>query len=317
MQRRLFGSRSAEVAEAIPAVASAVSRQGRFHEEEVLLREALAIRLALPAPQPRIPDIRNALGVSLARQRRYQEADAAYRAALEEYRRLDAKTAPDFSYVLNNLALNLTSQGQWSDAEALYRESLATGRRVYGDGHPVVAIALYNIGSLQRRQGRLAEAEATHREALAILLRAFGPEHSNVAMSRHALALVLRDAGRLREAEPLVREALAVLRKSGHGSRSTCMLTLGRLLLSTGRAAEAEGPVREALALRVAGDGEASAGADEARLGLGLWHLAKGRDDEALRLLVPALERLRGATEPDPSLLAEAEAARARLHSGR
>ena len=317
MQRRMFGARSAEAAEAVGAVTTAVSLQGRYAESEALLREALAIRASLPPPQPEIPDIWNALGISLAKQRRNEEAEDAYRAALREYRGIDPAGHSDVSHVLNNLAVSLVNRGQLAEAEPLHRESLAMRRRVYGPDHPLVALALYNLGNLQRRQGRVTDAVATHREALAMRLRAFGTDHSNVAMSRHSLGLALRDGGQPREAEPLMREALAALRKTGHWSRSACALSLGRLLLATGRTDEAEGLLREALALRSAKEGETSAAADEARLALGLWSVAKGRDDEARDLMAPALERLRGTTDVEHPLVAEAGEALSRLRAAR
>jgi tetratricopeptide (TPR) repeat protein/predicted Ser/Thr protein kinase len=307
MQRRLFGDRSAEVAEAIAPVDTVISLQGRFAESEAMLRKALAIRLALPPPQDVAP-VWNALGISLAKQRKHDEADTAYRAALQEYRRTDPN-GPREASVLNNLAIGLVARGQLAEAETLHRQSLAIRRRVYGPEHTLVALSLYNLGSLQRRQGRTAEAIATHREALALRRKAFPPGHSNIAMSLNALAQALRDEGQLREAETLLRQAIVDLRRAGHWSQSTCALNLARLLVATGRAGEAEPLLREALALRIAKDGETSAAADEARLALGIWHAAQGQHQQAREWITPALQRLRGAADAETQLLAEAEAA--------
>jgi serine/threonine-protein kinase len=313
MRRRLFDAHRPEVAEGLEALSVAISLQGRFVEAETVLREALAIRQRLPGQDAKLAETWNDLGVQLAKQRRHVEAEAAYRTGIAIERRVYPPDHPNIAAGLGNLAVTLQQRGRFDEAEALYRETLEARRRVFGSEHPLVGNVLFNIASLQRRRGRTAEAVATHREALAIRRKAFGEKSSQVALSWHGLASALRDAGRPAEAEPLYREAITVFRATGHWAHGVCALNLGRLLVAAGQLDEGERLLNEALAVSVAREGDASVTADEARLGLGLCRAAQRRPAEARQMLEPTLARLRGRADPEPGLVAEAEAALARL----
>ena len=317
MSRRLFGARSAEAVDSLDTLSTALLLQGRYAESEAVVREALEIDLALPGPHDRLGDIQNGLGVVLAKQRKHEAAEAAYRAALAEYRKRLPPGHPDFAFILNNLAVTLANQERLAEAEPLHREALQTRRRIFGDEHPLVANSLHNLGGLQRRMGKLPESIASHREALAIRRKAYGPRHSNVALSLHGLGSALRDAGQPAEAEALYRQALPLFRETRHWGHSACALDLGLLLVQARRPGPAEAVLQEALDLRIAKDGPQSPAADEARLGLGLCRAAQGRRDEARDLIGPALANLRRAEGSETRLLAEGEAVLAQLQAAR
>ncbi len=314
MRQRLAGTPGVEVAHGLERVAIAISLQGRYAEAERLLRDALAIRQGLSGAQDSaIGEIWNHLGVQLGRQWRHEEAETAHRTALAIKRRVYPPDHPAIGTSLNSLAGALGNLGRYEEAEALFRETLQTRRRVFGDEHPLVANVIHNIGEIQRRRGQPDEAAVSHREALAIRRKVFGARQGTVAMSLHSLAWAMRDGGHVAEAEALFREALPMFREARHWGVGMCALSLGHLLVSAGRPAEAEPLLSEALAIRVASDGDASAAADEARLGLGLCRAAQGREDEARALLAPALERLRDKPEVEPRLIADAQTSLGRL----
>jgi eukaryotic-like serine/threonine-protein kinase len=319
IQRRLFPAVSEEVATSLASVADVVLRQGRYAEAESLYREALGIRLGVAGSQEaELAGLWNNLGVALDRQAKHAEAEATHRRALAVRRRLYEVDHPAVSESLNSLAVTLRRQGKLEEPERLYREALDIRLRVFGLEHPQVANVLNNLAEVQRRMGKFAEAEANHREALRIRRAVFGPRHSNLALSLHNVGCTLRDAGRTREAESLLREALALFRETlpaGHAHIAASAMALGRILVAAGRADQGEPLLVEALAIRSGPPGGTSMAAEEGRLALGLCRAAQGRTAEARQLLAAGVEKLGGAMDADPTLLAEARAALARLPS--
>ena len=90
------------------------------------------------------------LGVALRGENRTDEAERAYRRALE--------IAPGLASAQYNFGNLLSARGKWREAELLYRRALA------GESHNVDA--LYNLANAVRDQGRLDEAIALYRQAL-------------------------------------------------------------------------------------------------------------------------------------------------------
>ena len=159
------------------------------------------------------------LGVMLRAQRRYAEAEAAYRRALEldpslvpalgnlgnvllDQHRLEAaelvlteavSRAPDQPWLLRNLALSLLARGAADRAEAFLRQALAIA--------PQDAEVHETLGALLGQNGRPIEAEEHHRAALP------GLKERHRGLSNLAIALQVQ--GRHAEAEQCYREAMA------------------------------------------------------------------------------------------------------------
>jgi len=166
----------------------------------------------------------NNTGDAWSELRRWEEAAAAYRRALE--------SNPNFVSSHNNLGLALEALGRWQEAEKAYRDGLEAV-----PGHPTV---VRNLAQVLERQGRLEEAEqilagqtarapedwesalllarvqevrgagaAARRSLEALLARS-----PDVLPARLRLANLLRQAGELDLARAVVAEGLR--RAPGH-----------------------------------------------------------------------------------------------------
>jgi predicted O-linked N-acetylglucosamine transferase (SPINDLY family) len=170
------------------------------------------------------------LGVTLRTQRRYAEAEVAYRRALQlnpslvpalgnlgnvlldqnkpdeaEVVIADAlERAPDRPWLLRSLALSMMARGMPDRAETALRRALTAD--------PADADAHETLGALLGQNGRPIEAEAHHRAALP------GLKDRHRGLSN--LAIVLQMQGRHAEADQCYREALASRPDyaTGHGN---------------------------------------------------------------------------------------------------
>jgi len=136
--------------------------------------------------QPKHADIHNNLGNILKEQGRPEEAEAAYRRAIE--------LAPGHVEALNNLGVLLKSRGELEEALAWFEAAL---RQV--PSHPG---AQRNLVATLTRLGRLDEAVEAARRAVDL-----GPDQSEAFRN---LSDVLRRAGRLDDAVQVVRQWLSM-----------------------------------------------------------------------------------------------------------
>lgn len=193
---------------------------------------------ALPAEALR------SLGAEHLQQGRLDEAEAAYREALE--------LEPDFAEAHFKLGNILFAMDRLDAAEACYRRAVELD--------PDYVKALYNLGNTLRQTGRLDEAEHCYRRVAAI-----DPHYTN---AHNNLGVLLMDQGRHAEAEDVYRQLLSVAPDD-----AVALGNLGLCQLAQGRLAEAEASLRQALALQPANP--------EARNNLGVALKQQGRMTEA------------------------------------
>ncbi len=150
--------------------------QGARREGLQLIREAIERRSE--------PTFFNSLGELLRLEGRGEEAEVAYRAALQR--------APQMAAPLSNLGLLFQARGAWADAAEAQRQAI--GR------DPHLASAHNHLGLSLERQGELSEALGCYERALQL-----DPQLFEALLNRSA---ALHAAGRLREAEAAGLEAL-------------------------------------------------------------------------------------------------------------
>jgi tetratricopeptide (TPR) repeat protein len=160
------------------------------------------------------------LGNVLAEQGRHAEAEACCRRVLE--------FVPDSADAHNNLGNALKEQERHDEAEASYRRALELNPH-YADAHD-------NLGVVFIAQGKFAEAEKCFREALAL-----DPDH---AKAHNHLGVALDELGRHDEAEASFRRALTF-----KPDFAEAHLNLSHTLKTVGRTAEAEASLRRTLEL--------------------------------------------------------------------
>jgi tetratricopeptide (TPR) repeat protein len=135
--------------------------------------------------RPNYPEAHVALGCALARQEKYAEAAAQFRAAL--------RLRPEYPQAHNLLGSALYEQQKYTEAEAEHREALRL-RPDYPEAH-------CELGNLLASQWKYAEAEAEHRKAFRLR-----PDDPRVVK---CLGLALRWQGRPAAAARFCAEALA------------------------------------------------------------------------------------------------------------
>lgn len=299
-------------------------RQGRYQEAEEALKKAKALAGG------RMPDdIRDAYtalyfnkGNYLYNQRRYAEAEAAYRNALG--------FDPNDSAAYNNLGLALKSQKRYEEAIKAYEKALKIDgtyshakknleslkallvskkgdefyrKKDYGAAEtayreaikldPSSAYVHRWLGSALFMQGRYADAEAAARKAITI--------DPNGVDAHNILGISLERQGRLGEAETELRRAMKLDPNFAwaRNNLSSVLTKKGNSLYSQRRTSEAEMAFREAISLNRSASG--------ASQGLALIEQKKGQERkaaEAKQKVIDAVEKLRGdlgsSRTPDP-----------------
>jgi tetratricopeptide (TPR) repeat protein len=231
------------------ALARALVNGGRAEEGRALYERLVAER-------PDNPWLHFQHGHALFDQRRYREAEAAYRDALrlqpgdpEAHNNLgvvlcdglheyeEAETAfrdalrlrPDYPMAHTNLGVALGNQGRYREAEAAYREALRL--------QPDLPLAHSDLGKALSDQSRYKEAVVACREALRL--------QPDLPEAHNNLGAALIHQGHYREAEAACREAIR-LKPDFPLAHSN----LGQVLDGQSRYPEAEAAYREAIRLK-------------------------------------------------------------------
>lgn len=180
----------------------ALHQSGSSEEALVLARGALSLRQDAASW--------SALGGIARDTQRYEEAENAFRRALE--------LAPIDSIVLNDLALVLSKRGQLDEAERCYRQAI--------EHNPEHADAHNNLGVLLKRTGRPDAAAAAYRRALQV--------RPDYPQAHNNLGVLYKESGRLAEAEIDYRRAIEL-----KPDYADACWNLGLVLLELGRYHEA------------------------------------------------------------------------------
>jgi tetratricopeptide (TPR) repeat protein len=199
----------------------------------------------------------NQLGVACKFAGRFDDAAAAYAAALPTAEAEQDHDPALLATLLHNLGGLAHSRGRYEEAEMLARRGLQLRETRCADDNSLAADTAA-LASILEHRDRWDEAEELYRRAL----RAWTDvgDRYEIAMTLNGLAAAIRFGGRPGEAEPLFRDALELQeaeRGEAHPDTSTIRNNLAMLLNATDRAAEAL-----PLLIRAAADLEAALGPD-------------------------------------------------------
>lgn len=317
VQRRLLGSRAADVSATLSYLGSLQKRSGNPGDAEASFREALDIdRSVLGDDHPDIAiDLGNLAGV-LADLGDFDEAEELFRDALRRNRELYGDDDLDVATTLNNYASMLKKRGYLSTAETLLREALRIRREKLGATSWGTANVLNNLANLFDLQGSPDRAEPILREALEIY-RGIDPDHRNVGIALNNMGLLHSKRGNAARAEELYREALGVYERSvgeSHRLYATCLSNLALALESRGELVDAESYHRRALATR-----RATFGATHPMVAVSLNNLAHNllrqrRLEESASLFLDAIDMKRRALGRSHVSLLKSLVGLARVH---
>jgi tetratricopeptide (TPR) repeat protein len=208
------------------------SRQLALHQldrAKTSYERALAIHNALDGLDPQFAAVGRAgilhqLGMVAQEQRRFEEAETAYKQALAiQLEFNDRRTAARTYHELGRVA---EEQHRFEDAEAAYKQALAI-QREFNDRHSA-ASTYHQLGIVAQEQRRFEEAETAYKQALAIKLE-FNDRHS-AASTYHQLGMIAEEQRRFEEAEAAYKQALEIFVTFGDEQRRPIvLLSLARL----------------------------------------------------------------------------------------
>jgi len=291
-------------------LANALNELGRAHSKLQdfahalpVTERALALReRLLPPGHPDIGHSLSAMGVALQGQRRFDEAEVAFRRGLKIFEEAGPGEEGASASLLHNLALVERERLRYDAARDYYLRALAIKQRVYGERHPLTLNTLQGLATNAGNDGKLDEAERWMRQSHALRVEVHGERSIEVASSYNEMASIEQDRGRLRDAEAHYRAALAVHEQLGSAESMNAAGTLNNLatlLEDRGDPAGAEALQRRSLAIRIAINGVEHETVFRARHNLARQLYTQGRLDEAAAAFEEALAGRRKTMGPE------------------
>lgn len=215
-QRAIEKLRQAPAESARPLINALVAASGLLNgiepaEAAALLDEAESLAIELFGRQSLSMALIHArAGTSASDQRRFDDSESAFRAALAIYESRLGRAHGATITAMNNLAILLMRKGDMAGAEQAFRELLALSEQKYGPGHSLVAGHYQNLATVIGRQGRFTEALPLHRRAHEIFSDTL-PDHYMTAYPLISIAYAELQVPDAAAAERAAREALTLL----------------------------------------------------------------------------------------------------------
>ncbi len=214
---------------------------------------------AIPAPDPALrATILHNLGATLRQRGELEEAEAAYREAVEIRTALRG-SGESVGSSLHGLGTVHFSAARFPEALAAFEEALEHRRIALGADHPLTVSTLGNIAGTLGQMGRVEEARAGYEEVLEARRRTLGPLHPDVATALHMLALQHWQSGNVEAAETHWREAMEIRQVAlgpDHPQVAGLSNNLAAVARSRGDLAQSEVLLRESLRIYRATYGE-------------------------------------------------------------
>jgi len=212
--RKIFRTSPLELAEFLETRSMVLLTAGEFAEAEPLLREKLNLeRERLGARPQEVAQILDSLSLSLSRQKRPDEAEAASREAVEIWDGL-LKEMPDPGQTTlwmihlgrSNLAISLGMQKKFSETEKTLRECIELEERLdVGALDPTVS--WLKLARVLKLQEKFEEAEEPYREALDVMIE---QEHPRTFDCLVELCNILERQKKFTEAEAVYEKGIQV-----------------------------------------------------------------------------------------------------------
>lgn len=180
---------------------------GQYERSEPLLREAVE-RMRLVKDPLELVRAQTNLGMCLLRQKRYPEAEAELREAIDVARSNGMEDNADALNAPGALAAMLNEQSKFDEAVPLLEAHLEKQRRILGGEHPQTLITQSNLAFSHLQAGRLDVAEPIIEATLAARQRLLGEAHPHTLMSSMQQAVLRTKQERLEEAEALLQRGV-------------------------------------------------------------------------------------------------------------
>jgi tetratricopeptide (TPR) repeat protein/tRNA A-37 threonylcarbamoyl transferase component Bud32 len=306
LSRQIMGVEHDETLALMNNLAIVYGRLDRNEEAKSLLREMIEIeRRVLPNESVRSIALSN-LGVQLAAEGDFGEAQRLLREALDVRVAADGEETIGASFAMDNLGMALREAGRYDEAEPFLRRGMEIRREILGEEHRYFAESLFSLGTLLAlRAGPvdLPEADSLLNGALGIYVAVLGPENRATAYILHSLGLLAEQRGDLAEAERRFRQALEIRRTADRDNASVTVKSYTALA----RVLRRRGATEEAVAVAEEGDALAAAelrpehpewAESRAELGLALGAAGRAGAADAFRAGTTGLAGLLGSDHP-------------------
>ena len=283
---------AADVANAHQLITQALAGKGEHKDIVALLQANLAQdEAALGRSNEYVADGWLQLGVQLGEQGRYDEAESAFRNAIDAYRLRFGENSNRVAHTLNEYSNMLDDKGDLAGSEAALRRALAIREATVGPDHHDAITVEGNLIYVIELQGRFAEALPRRLANLDRATKAGTLHDRDISAVWNAIGRDYRELGRLDESEAAIRKSLDVATRSQGAQSNWRARSLGHLsltLLLAGRYEEAETARRESVSIAKAGEPADSPWLASERGELGMILLRQHRNAEALSEIVPA-----------------------------
>ncbi|HBL32002.1 MAG TPA: hypothetical protein DD490_34700, partial [Acidobacteria bacterium] len=160
LRERHRGGGHPEVAETLVHLGALAQLSGKG-DALPLLRRALAIREALGREDAGLADVLNDLGMTLATQGRFDEAETNLRRSLGLHERLWGERDPRVAKILHNLGGIALQSGRTEEAARLLEHAVAIREAAVPDDDPGLAGSREALALVRMQQGKPAEAVRT------------------------------------------------------------------------------------------------------------------------------------------------------------
>jgi serine/threonine-protein kinase len=244
LRQKFPGRGRADLADSLYELGILNGREAHYEAAELLLREALRIREALP-PGPALAETLSGIGGTLKASGRLAEArDFMQRAVAVE----EKTGGANLHKWITNLAAVEEDLGNSDDARKLLERALAIAGGTEGKAAFQTDVTLFNLASVLREREDYARALPILQKALAVSERMYGPERDVYGMGELGeLYLAMGDYKRAHEL--LARSIDAGERLLGPEHPGLCapLRYSSRLLLAEGKPQEALAVAERAL----------------------------------------------------------------------
>ncbi|HUU09213.1 MAG TPA: tetratricopeptide repeat protein [Phycisphaerae bacterium] len=147
---------------------------GNLRDAQRMFQAALQVAEGFGHADPRLGVALNNLARVRQARRRFGEAEALYRRALDIAVQTHGRRHADTAVNLANLAGLYQAQGRLDEAETHYKEAIEIFGQTMGDEHPSMARLLDAYATLLRKMGRTDQAAKAHDWAETIRARQAG-----------------------------------------------------------------------------------------------------------------------------------------------
>jgi len=174
---------------------------------------SLLLRLYGPV-HPVVAHTALARGATFGRQRRWPEAERAYREAYDIFVSIHGPDNLDVARSLGSLANVYIALDDPLKARDHYRQALAIFESKLSPRHTLIGRTLSNIGNTYSAEGNCASALPMYEQALDIKVEGYGPRHPGLLTTLDPMVDCLLEVGRAKDALPLIDDSLAIRREA-------------------------------------------------------------------------------------------------------